>query len=79
MINHPGFELEALNIQRKKESAIKATWFKIFLRNIITTKSHHQEDLMVGCNIMSRCIAFGSSVANRYAQSISITSEQQKI
>jgi hypothetical protein len=33
---------------------------------------------MVGCKIMSRCIAFGSLVVNRYAQSNSITSEQEK-
>jgi hypothetical protein len=76
MVNDPGFEQEALNIRRKKESVIKAIWFKILLRNVITTKRHHKEDSMVGCKIMSRCIAFRSLVANCYAQSINITSEQ---
>jgi hypothetical protein len=31
-----------------------------------------------GYRIKSRCIAFGSPIASRYAQSINITSEQEK-
>jgi hypothetical protein len=75
MVNHLGFELEALNICRKEEPAIKATWLKILLKNVITTKSHHKEDSMVGCKVMSRCIAFGNPVASCHAQSNNITSE----
>jgi hypothetical protein len=61
-----------------KKSAMKAIWLNILLGNVITTKRHHKEDSMVGCKIMSRYIAFGSPVANCYAQSNSITSEQEK-
>jgi hypothetical protein len=49
---------------------------KFSLKNVILTKSHRKEDLMVGCKIISRCIVFGSPVANSYAQSNNITSEQ---
>jgi hypothetical protein len=56
----------------------KAIWIKILLGIVITTISHHKEDSMVGCKIMSKCIVFGSPVENRYAQSNNITSEQEK-
>jgi hypothetical protein len=52
-----------------------ATWFKILLRHVIPSRDHHVEDSMV---VTSRCIAFGSPVASRYAHSNSITSEQEK-
>jgi hypothetical protein len=77
-VNHSSFKPEALNIRMKKKSAIRAIWFKILLGSVITTKSHRKEDSMVGYKITSRCIAFGILVANRYAQSSSITSEHEK-
>jgi hypothetical protein len=55
-----------LTFEGKRISAIKVIWFKILLRNVITTKSYRKEDSMVGCKITSRCIAFGSPVANHY-------------
>jgi hypothetical protein len=51
---------------------------KTLLGSVITTKSHHKKDSMVGCKITNRCIAFGSHVASFYAQSDSITFEQEK-
>jgi hypothetical protein len=78
MVNHPSFKLEALNIRRKKKSVINAIWFKILLGNVITIKIYHKEDSMVGCNIMSRCIAFRSPVVNHYAQSNNTTFKQEK-
>jgi hypothetical protein len=57
----------------------KAIWFEILLRNIITTLNHHKEDLMVACEIMSRCIAFGSTVVSSYAQSNNSTSEKKNL
>jgi hypothetical protein len=76
----PKFLSEKLStIEGRRISAIHATWFKILLRIVITTKSHRKEDSMVGCKITSRCIAFGIPVANSYAQSSSITSEQEKL
>jgi hypothetical protein len=69
---------EKLSTIKGKKSVIKAIWFKFLLGNVITTKSHHREDSMVGCKIMSRCIVFGSPIANLYAQSSSITSEHEK-
>jgi hypothetical protein len=68
---------EKLSTFKGKKSAIKAICFKILLKNIITTRNHHKEDSMVGCKITSRCIAFGSPIENRYAQSVNITSEQE--
>jgi hypothetical protein len=63
----PKFLSEKLLIfEGKRISAIKVIWFKILLKNVITTKSYRKEDSMVGCKITSRCIAFGSPVANRY-------------
>jgi hypothetical protein len=63
----PKFLSEKLStFEGRRITAIKATWFKILLRNVITTKSHCKEDMMVGCKIMIRCIAFGSPVANCY-------------
>jgi hypothetical protein len=76
----PKFLSEKLStIDGRRIPAMYATWFKIFLRIIITTKSHHKKDSMVGCKITSRCIAFRSPIANSYAQSSSITSEQEKL
>jgi hypothetical protein len=77
MVNHPSFQVRSSQHSKEKESAIKAIWFNFLLENVITTKSHHKEDVMVRCKITSRCIAFGSPVANRYAQSNNITSEQE--
>jgi hypothetical protein len=62
----------------KKEIRKEATWFKIMFGSVVPSRSHHKEDSMVGCKIMRRCIAFGSPIVNLYAQSISITSEQEK-
>jgi hypothetical protein len=45
---------------RREKSSKKAIWLKILLGNIITTKSHHKEDSVVGCQIKSRCTSFGS-------------------
>jgi hypothetical protein len=56
-----------------KKSGTKAIWFKILLENVITTKSLHKEDSIVGCKIITRCIASRSPGANHYAQSSSIT------
>jgi hypothetical protein len=76
----PKFLSEKLStFEGKRISAIKAIWFKILLRNVITTKSHRKENSMVSCKIMSRCIAFGIPVANSYAQSSNITFEQEKL
>jgi hypothetical protein len=63
----------------KRIPAIKVIWLKILLINVITTKSHRKEDSMVGCKITSRHIAFGNPVANHYAESSSITSEQENL
>jgi hypothetical protein len=46
-------------------------------RNHIKEPSQRRFD--GGYGITSRCIAFGSPVANSYAQSSSITSEQEKV
>jgi hypothetical protein len=78
--NSPKFLSEKLStFEGKRISALKAIWFKNLLRNVITTTRHLKEDLMVGCKIMSRCIAFGIPVSNSYAQSSSIASEQKKL
>jgi hypothetical protein len=63
----------------KQISAIKAIWLKILLRNVIITKSHRKEDSMVGYKITSRRMAFGKPVVNHYAESCSITSEQENL
>jgi hypothetical protein len=63
---------------REKEIRKEATWFKIMLGSIIPSRNHDKGDSIVGCKITSRCIPFGSPIANRYAQSKSITSEQKK-
>jgi hypothetical protein len=73
----PKFWARSSQSSNWNKSAIKAIWFKILLRNVITTKGHRKEDLMVGWKITSRCIAFGSPVASSYAQSNNITSEQE--
>jgi hypothetical protein len=45
----PKFLSEKLStIEGRRISAIQATWFKILLRIVITTKSHRREDSMVG-------------------------------
>jgi hypothetical protein len=76
----PKFWSEKLStFEGRRISAIKATWFKILFRNIITTKSHRKEDSMVGYKITIRCIAFGSPVANSYPQSSNINYEQEKL
>jgi hypothetical protein len=76
----PKFLSEKLTtFEGKRISALEAIWFKKLLRNVITTKSHRKEDSMIGCKIMSRCIAFRIPIANSYAQSCSITSEQEKL
>jgi hypothetical protein len=76
-VNHPSFLARSSQHSNEKKSTIKAIWFKILLRNVTTTKSYHKEDSMVGWKIMSKRIAFGSPIANHYAQSNSITSEQE--
>jgi hypothetical protein len=53
------------------------------LVEILARKRNHnkepsQRGFDGGYEIMSRCIAFGRPIANRYAQSNSITSEQKK-
>jgi hypothetical protein len=53
MVNHPKFLSEKLSTFNEKISTIMAIWFKKFLGNLITTKSHHKEDSMVGCKITS--------------------------
>jgi hypothetical protein len=64
----PKFLSEKLStFEGRRISAIKATWFKILLRNLTQKKSHYKEDSMVGCKIMIMCIAFGSPVVNCYA------------
>jgi hypothetical protein len=72
------FLSETLPTFEGKEICHQGNLVQKFLKNVITTKSHHREDSMVGRKITSSCITFGSPVANRYAQSNSITSEQAK-
>jgi hypothetical protein len=57
---------------RQKDNLVQ-----IVLRSVTTTRNHQKEDSMVGCKI-TRSIAFGSLVANSYAQFNSITSEPEK-
>jgi hypothetical protein len=59
----------------EEEIRKEAIWFKILLGQVILSRNNHIEDSMV---VTSRCIAFGSPVASRYAHSNSITSEQEK-
>jgi hypothetical protein len=56
----------------------KGNLVQMLLISVTITRNHNKEDSMVGCKIMSRCIAFESPIVNRYAQSNNITSEQEK-
>jgi hypothetical protein len=76
----PKFLSEKLStFEGKRISAIKAISFKILHRNVTTTKSHRKEDSMVGCKITSRRIDFRNPIANHYAESSSIASEQENL
>jgi hypothetical protein len=52
------------------------------VQNLARKCNHNKEPSQGGFDggyeIMSRCIAFGSPIVSRYAQSSSITSEQEK-
>jgi hypothetical protein len=53
------------------------------VQNLPRKRNHNKEpsqgEFDGGYEIMSRCIAFGSPIASRYAQSNNITSEQQNL
>jgi hypothetical protein len=53
-----------------------AIWFKNLARKRNRIKKPSQKGFDDGYKIMSRSIAFGSPVANSYAQSSNITSKQ---
>jgi hypothetical protein len=53
-----------------------ANWYKNLARKRNRIKEPLQKGFDDGYEITSRSIAFGSSVANSYAQSSNITSEQ---
>jgi hypothetical protein len=54
-----------------------AIWFKNLARKSNRIKEPPQKGFDDGYEVMSRSIAFGSPVANSYAQSSNIISEQE--
>jgi hypothetical protein len=59
----------------RRKNAKKATWFKFMLGSVIIKRNHHNEDAMVGCKIMNRCIDSEHTVASSDAQSNNNTTE----
>jgi hypothetical protein len=70
--SHTGFK-------RDEKSAKMTIWFQNPAQKLNPDKEPSQKGFDDGYMIMSRCMAFGSPIASRYAQPNNITSEQQNL
>jgi hypothetical protein len=79
MVNHPSFWVRRSQHSKGKEIRPKGDLVRILAWKRNHIKEPSQKRFNGEYEIMSKCIAFGSLVANSYSQSSRVTSEQEKL